>query len=200
MLTPPPSSMIKPLDPGGWRVIDNAPFNNLEEDHFASTSLHLTFTEYCRPLDFSRGLQDVQVELLESYISVHDGGKWVADVDILGALEYPFLKFVPIDHLSVTPCSHGDDGSASQISRDVISIENWEGLLDLPRSLSVVRASGNPVARLAVSAVLVELIEEVVAGTRRHRIAQILVLPPEGRVCLKCLEQNWSLRNTVIIY
>jgi hypothetical protein len=73
MLIPPRNPMIRAKDPGAWSVINNNQFDNLQEDYFAGTSLHMSFTEYYRPVDLSfRGEQDMRVALLESIISVHD--------------------------------------------------------------------------------------------------------------------------------
>ncbi|KAK0702215.1 hypothetical protein B0H67DRAFT_650272 [Lasiosphaeris hirsuta] len=199
MLIPPLAPMIRTLDPSSWRVIQNAPFDHADEDHFKTTSLHLTFTEYCRPLDLNRSQQDVQVELLESYISIHEAGKWVADVDILGALTSARVRRLPAEQLSFahhhSSCVR-EKGSADHALQDIISLDNWDAVLDLPNDVSIVRARGNAMARLAVAAVLIQLQEG--NGFRGER--QVLVLPPTGDICVRCLSERGQIAGKVLIH
>lgn len=118
MLISPQSPMIRDIEPGSCKLINNTKFNNLEEDHFGRTSLHLSFTDYYRPLDLSlRGEQDIRVGLLECIISVHDAGKWVADVDILAAVQSAKIDRISDQSLL---CGSSDDSHPSE----VISLEN----------------------------------------------------------------------------
>ncbi|KAK0614705.1 hypothetical protein B0T14DRAFT_499916 [Immersiella caudata] len=204
MLIPPIAPMIRSLHPSSWRVIQNSLFDHADQDFFGSTTLHLTFTEYCRPLNLNRSQQDVQVELLESYISVHEAGKWVADVDIFRALASVRVSRLPAGslHFAHHPSScHGQvtenktagESPKSNIrTQDIVSLDNWDAILDLPNDVSIVRARGNSMARLAVAAVLIQLQQDRDrTGWRGKR--QILVLPPTGDVCVKCLGRQGQL-------
>ncbi|KAH8669737.1 hypothetical protein BGZ60DRAFT_528209 [Tricladium varicosporioides] len=188
MLIPPASPMIRPIDPGSWKVINNGTFNSQEEDHFTRTTLHLSFTEYYRPLDFTlRGEQDIRVGLLESIISVHDAGRWVADVDILAAMSSLKLGRISGGHescLTDNPHAH---------KNEIISLENWDEVLDIPRGTSVIRAWGNPLGRLALASVLIQLYNNDGART-------IGLCPPKDRMCIFCLSKAEKLKDGILIY
>jgi len=187
MLIPPQNPMIRDIDPGSWKFINNANFNDLQEDHFERTSLHLSFTDFHRPLDLSlRGEQDIRVGLLECIISVHDAGKWVADVDILAAMGSSKIDRVSVSHAT-------DDVCQEDHSKEVISLENWDEILDMPSAVSVVRAWGNPSARLAVASVLAQL--QNVEPARRIRIC-----PPKMKMCLFCFPKAVDSEDCVLIY
>ena len=84
-------------------------------------------------------------------VSVHDKGRWVADLDILAALNSP--KLIPLaqqQHCESKPAGHKPDFN-------VIAIDSWEELLEPPDGPGVVRAHGNWQARLAASVVSVSL-------------------------------------------
>ncbi|TLD27937.1 hypothetical protein E2P81_ATG06283 [Venturia nashicola] len=206
MLIPPQSPMVKKLEPGAWNVINNVAFNGVAENHFDRTSLHLAFTEYYRPIDlFVRGEQDSRAALLESVVSVHDSGQWVADLDILDVLTSQSW-IVYSDALfgrggvsrvarmdSPKPCTCG---TATKImdGREFISIECWDEIVDLPFADSVVRARGSATARLAVTTVLVQLMK------RERKDFCILISPPEGDLCLTCNISGAGRRKTVVVY
>ncbi|KAK4442838.1 hypothetical protein QBC34DRAFT_223278 [Podospora aff. communis PSN243] len=202
MLIPPIAPMIRSHDPSSWRVIQNSLFDHADEDHFGSTTLHLKFTEYCRPLDLNRSQQDVQVELLESYISVHEAGKWVADVDIFRALGSVRVSRLPAGSLDVAHhhtscgkqgCEEKVGGSARNTPiQDIVSLDNWDAILDLPSDVSIVRARGNSMARLAIAAVLIQLQQDK-NRTGGCGERQVLVLPPTGDICVKCLGKQGQL-------
>ncbi|KAH8691710.1 hypothetical protein GQ44DRAFT_695516 [Phaeosphaeriaceae sp. PMI808] len=184
MLIPPAIPMIRQPDPGAWKVINHAAFNNLEEDHFAKTSLHLSFTEYYRSVDLKlRGEQDIRVAVLESVLSVHDSGKWVADVDILASL----------GSLEVQRVSH-DFRCQALHEEEAVSLESWDEILDLPSGTSVVRAKGNSLARLAITAVLTQL-------HKSKKFSQkIKVCPPKDRICILCYMKTQKTKDNVLVY
>ncbi|PVI00603.1 hypothetical protein DM02DRAFT_562852, partial [Periconia macrospinosa] len=170
MLYPPENLQISALELGDWRCVYHTAFDGKVEDNFGATSMHLTFTGYEERVGID-GLQDAQVYLLESVISVRDGGKWKADLDILGTLESG-------GHLKRfrrrSECIHGGEPS-HQDGAGVIkltSIDNWDELLDSPLGAGVVRANGNWIARLAAT---------VTALQKGHPVCVI-----EGDACWKC--------------
>lgn len=189
MLIAPKHPMVKKIDPEAWKFINNAMFNNREEDHFSRTSTHLSFTEYYRPLDLSeRGEQDIRVAILESVVSVYDGGRWVADLDILAAMESMDL------HRITTKESRCEFHGVGTHAEEVISLENWDEVLDLPTVTSVVSARGNPLARLAIATVMVQLRS---SGEFHRKIA---VCPPGGEICIFCIAKTEEFRHSVLIY
>jgi hypothetical protein len=203
MLIPPIAPMIRSLDPASWRVIQNAPFDHADEDHFGSTTLHLTFTEDCRPLGLSRSQQDVQVELLESYISVHEAGKWVADVDIFRALASVRVSRLPAGtllfaHHHSSCCGRELEGKvvgstpSDNTTQDIVSLDNWDAIVDLPNDVLIVRARETPwrdwpslLFSYNCSKTGIE------QGGRGER--QVLVLPPTGDICVKCQGKRGQL-------
>lgn len=138
-------------------------FDGIANNLLSTTSLHLSFTEYHVPL-FDKNVkmgQDSQVSILESVISVHDAGEWVADVDIIKALDanrigrWGFTQ--PGQPGGPTECGlHHEPGSRVPSMR---SVEDWEEIMDFPEDAFVVRAYGDWAARLAVTAVLSQVME-----------------------------------------
>ncbi|OAP60059.1 hypothetical protein AYL99_05061 [Fonsecaea erecta] len=151
--------LIPPLNPGvrkyqveQWNLVTHAPFDGDLSDCFQSTSLHLHFTGYELPIMTSEhGSRFIEAFFLETVISVHDAGKWVADLDILTSLESASLRSV----VRQTQCPQRPAGHPP--SFDVASIDCWEELLAKPTKCGVVRAHGNWQARLAAAAVSVQL-------------------------------------------
>jgi hypothetical protein len=152
LLIPPKNPEIRRPDPNMWKVINHEKFEGKLEDCFPNTSLHLSFTGYELPVAVGEhGGQVVEAFYIESRISVHDSGKWVADIDPLGAFLNPRCSaLVQQPHCESKPVGHKPDF-------EVTSIENWEELLDPPKSAAVVKAHGNWQARLATTAVCIGL-------------------------------------------
>ncbi|KAL2019805.1 hypothetical protein VTK56DRAFT_9156 [Thermocarpiscus australiensis] len=74
---------------------------------FRSISLHLRFTDYVLPIDTgTHSLRDVKVSCIESVVSAHDRGEWVADLDILSALSSR------LQHRVTAVCDHAMTSSA----------------------------------------------------------------------------------------
>jgi len=72
-----------------WMAINHNEFDGKPVDHFEHTSIHLSFTEYEIQLvteGSQRHIIDRPVVLVETLISIHDGGQWVGEADILKAL------------------------------------------------------------------------------------------------------------------
>ena len=97
-LIPPTEPKIRKLNNESWMHINHAPFDGKIEDCFQQTTIHLGFTAYNLPLrDDSQGdnIIDRPASLVETIISVHDRGQWVADLDVISALEYGRLDENP---------------------------------------------------------------------------------------------------------
>jgi hypothetical protein len=175
--------MMRDVSKGSWRVISGADFNGEAEDFFSKTSLHLSFTEYQVPLFVGRGGGlDNQIFLLESVVSVHDSGAWVADIDIIGALSDPLIRRAS----RTASCQH-------QCSKPLIelkSLECWDGILDRPQEAAVVRANSNWIARLAATAVLVQCL--------RGSDGRVTICPPS--MCWSCSSVLLKPFNHVLVF
>ena len=157
-LIAPPNPRKRELDYGSWHMIAHEPFDGTAEDNFQQTSFHLSFTGYALPLDVGvRGGCDTSAYFLETAISIYDRGEWVADVDILSAMQQWHLLS------GKASCGHSDEPqSEPRESPSLVSIDTWLELLDPPIQDAVVRAHGNPIARLAAAALAVRQCQTVI--------------------------------------
>ena len=169
-LVPPVAPRIKKVAISEWPNINREDFDGKLKDSFSSTSLHLSFTgaQSRVNLDFS-GAQDDDVYMLETLISVHDKGRWVADLDILKTFSSDRLCILP-------PCGKDHVQHSTTVPRQqMTSIDNWLELIDAPESrYAILQAHRNWEARLAAASISVSL--------GRHTI----VLPRD--VCWVCFE------------
>ena len=149
MLIAPQDPRTRKLESDTWELISHAPFDGKIENSFRNTSLHLSFTQYTLPVNTGdSGGQDIEAFYLESLISVYDRDKWVADLDILKMLGSELFQ----RHTYTKACDHRH-GQTPRF--DLISIDNWEELLDREEVRTIVRAHRNPMARLATAAISV---------------------------------------------
>ncbi|KAK7911106.1 hypothetical protein PG985_013587 [Apiospora marii] len=145
----PPSRNLRWSDVEDWKVVEHANFDSRSKDSFKGTSLHLGFTDYSLAIDTGkRGVRSSEVQLLETVVSVHDKGRWVADLDILPAFASPLLRRV---HEQGTCCHLAKD----LVESELIALDTWEEFLDRPSEDSVLRARRNWQARLAATALSV---------------------------------------------
>jgi hypothetical protein len=177
--SPQGSPMVRELDPSRWRVSSNGIFDGRAEDCFGGTSLHLSFTDYHVPMfqRDSRGQRDSQLTILECVISIRDAGVWVADLDVLRVLDKS-----PIYRVS-TPLSCHHIKTSAPLSR-LVAVGCWEDVLDYPPGIIVVKANGNAVARLAVTAFL--------AQHPQRPAARISVCPSNTNLCWECIRQQYD--------
>lgn len=147
--------LVVPLDPMIREVtydpfsVQHRAFNGTRQDTFESTSLHLSFTDWKMPIECweNKGEIDQEVFLLESVLSVRQGGKWVGDIDVLSFEKSPYCVFTPAEKCACENTEHSVLG-------DVVSISSWDELLDPPGLPGIVHAHGNWPARLAVASIL----------------------------------------------
>lgn len=152
MLIPPTEPMMREPDNDTWQLVNHADFDGRLENCFESTSLHLSFTEFELPIDIGpRGGRDHEACLIESVVSVHDRGKWVADLDILGALKSRKLRKVPFN----PKCHHSGKGKVSP-KFSLTSLDSWDEFLDRPTNAGIVRSHQNWLGRLAATALSVQ--------------------------------------------
>jgi hypothetical protein len=163
-LISPPKVKIREADAEKWVAINHNEFDGKPVDHFEHTSIHLSFTEYEIPLvteGSQRHIIDRPVVLVETLISIHDGGQWVGEADILKALSGDCARATGCDLGSGLHAQH-KAAFVEQLQKDsrslVTSIENWDELIEAPSTGRIaVRAHGNWLARLAATAICVRL-------------------------------------------
>lgn len=176
---------LRPVDPSSWRVANTTAFEGSRENHFQSTSLHLSFTEYYVPLHVpGQHNQDSQLFILESCVSVYDSGKWVGDINVLEALSSQ--KINRTRHSCLCVNIKGFDTEFSP-SPELLSAQSWQDILDPPATNFVVQAHGNWVARLAICAMLPQWL-------RQDGVREIVLCPTSGW-CWRC--KGRLLKGTV---
>ena len=135
LLIPPTGPKVKQPAVESYQLINHNPFDGKFEDYFQSTTLHLSFSGYELPLDIGEhGGRNRNAFFLESLVSVHDRGEWIADLDILSTFDDPKYECIP-ECLTGEPCPIP--------SFPLVSIDNWPELLDLPTDAVIVRAHDN---------------------------------------------------------
>ena len=155
LLVPPAAPRIKAHDINTWNLINDIEFDGQLRDCFQGTSLHLSFTGSSLPLDVGySGRQDTEVYLLESVVSVHERGEWVADLDILKALGKHQL-LIRRDGLHC-PYAAEELAAPCEPTKDrIVSLQSWTEFLERPQTRSIFQAHNNWQARLAATAVCI---------------------------------------------
>jgi len=176
MLIPPKKPEVREVGKD-WTLVNHADFDGRLDNSFQSTTLHLRFTDYILPIDVgSHGVRDFEIYFLESIVSAHDRGTWVADLDILGHLHSPLLR-----RTGASSCQHSDyqDANKSVVGNNSLTmIDSWDEILDPPNNAAIVRANNNPLGRLAIMALCL------------HRRHPTIVLG--GRFCWHCVVEQWN--------
>jgi hypothetical protein len=171
---------LRALNYKDWSVVNHNTFDGNCHDCFQNTTLHLSFTDFDMPVDVgTRGIRDTEVILIESIVSLHDRGRWVGDLDIISAMSQWGAWVNP------RTCSHSTGNksykeiivSGSPIK--LISIDNWDELLDMPSETMIIRAHGNWPARLAAASISIQ---------KKRKTA---FLPPN--TCWECLGRGTSV-------
>ena len=143
-LVPPIEPMRRSNTIHDFREIVHRPFEGHLQNNFRTTSLHLSFTTAEFPIgtEFS-GTRDEEIYLLETLLSVHEGGEWVADLDVLNSFSNRDR------YTAIVLCEKFPDSQMSS-ELEASCIDNWTELLEPPEArLGIVRACGDWQARLA---------------------------------------------------
>ena len=152
LLVPPTAPALVRSLSSSYKAVSYKPFDGGREDNFQGTSLHLSFTSHVFPVDYGvTGIIDHQVFLVESVISVHDAGQWVADLNINRAFRENAHDRLPRTSKQGT-CRHKEDAKQAALTK-FTSVDTWEEILDTPPSIGIIRAHKNWPARLAASIV-----------------------------------------------
>jgi hypothetical protein len=135
-----------------FRVVRHAKYDFKREDNFKETTLHLSFIDWKLPLDTgtsSWGNISKDVHYVESVVSVHDRGVWVADIDLLNDCN-------KLWRLESCSCKDQEKQASQGTSKSMrlTSIDCWDEPLDAPSGIGVFRVRGNWAARLAAASIL----------------------------------------------
>ncbi|UKZ62789.1 uncharacterized protein TrAtP1_004021 [Trichoderma atroviride] len=164
MLIPPPVPRVLQANSMRGRFVQAASFDGQPKNSFTQTSLHLKLTDYKVPLANARGAVDADIVMREALMSVYDGSRWVADLDIIRALQSQDLtrffgcSCVRDDVDNKTLCQLLADKFGNQLK----VITSWEELLLYQENLMVgefgtVLVYGSWFARLAVTTVAFQM-------------------------------------------
>ncbi|KAL8305624.1 hypothetical protein RB597_003614 [Gaeumannomyces tritici] len=193
-------------------------FNGEREDAFSRTSMHIGFTEWQAPLFHtgSVGQHSSEVSHVEVVVSVRDSGEWVADVNPLLALGHFGLQQLPWKTVQGRAVHnypqelHGDGekhqnsagreapggdetgGEATALSvfdRDeMVALESWDQILDLPEGVLVIKSYGNWISRLAIMS--------VISHHCKLKATRVYICPED--VCWECVRRDTP--HSVYIY
>lgn len=178
LLVPPPRPMSLQPDPNSWQLVENEPFCGQFEDRFTDTTLRLSFTGWTAPVHVSgmpTGRAFIEAHVVETLISVYSRSKWIADLDVLTAMNKA-SKFPDYPTFLQKGCDHDEKGARGEV--ELTSINSWEGFFDNPPGPCVVMAYRNWLARLAMVALAVPRGDRVVLS--------------DG-ICWKCYEDLFEL-------
>ncbi|KAL8719399.1 MAG: hypothetical protein Q9181_008064, partial [Wetmoreana brouardii] len=149
LLIPPEEPRVRDIDPMEWNLVNHDEFDGVITDSFKSTSLHMSFTEFVLPIDTGlRGTRDTEIYLLETMISVHDGGRWMGDLKILPVFDDRSLRIID------SACDHIQKADVP-FEEELTSVDSWYEFFDRPEGPIVFRAHGNWMARLAAASMSV---------------------------------------------
>ncbi|KAI1127052.1 hypothetical protein F5Y10DRAFT_243558 [Nemania abortiva] len=170
----------------GWTMVNHNPFDGKLEDSFHTATLHLSFTDYVLPIDVgAHGLRDFEIYFLESFISLHDKGEWIADLNLPFQLKNPELV-----HFHDEDDPRHEDCAAEVPYKGLMftTIDDWNELLNPPEGVGIIRSTGNWLGRLAATCLSLQL---------GH---QTIVLQKE--FCWECIVNLWlnSRGNSELYY
>jgi hypothetical protein len=193
IMIPPAAPKVRKLEENVWRLISHSPVEKRSEfgDSYKRTSLQLSFTRYDVPVGVrSHGLQDIEARFIETLVSIFDGDEWIADVDVLKALESKRLIRVeePLKrNKGQTPsqkhcfnCRHVQHSTNHNVppSMNLALIDSWFELLDKCSNPALLRAEGNKHARLAAAVLSLQL---------GHTP---LLFKDKSSICWQCIERE----------
>ncbi|KAF8541076.1 hypothetical protein BDD12DRAFT_950044 [Trichophaea hybrida] len=172
LLVSPKDPLIREEDGREWKHINHNTFDGASSNSFASSSVHLSFTGYEQSVDTkNQGARDREVYFLESRLSLCERGKWIADLDVLGALARKGSITLLPDEI---PCECSAEEITSFLN-SAVTIDSWLEFLDPPLGVGVMRAEQNWIARLAGACI----------GTQRKLWTAVVPSPPACWGCVR---------------
>ncbi|KAK6855337.1 hypothetical protein PG995_008869 [Apiospora arundinis] len=173
--------LVSPLEPrirprtDNPLLVEHKTYDGTRIDSFEGVSFHLSFTEWKAALDWENtGEIDQEIFLVESVLSIQQNGQWIADIDVLNLEKTPPAIFT-------TDCDGSCVDDLPPNPEEVVSLDCWEEVLDPPPTTGVFRAKKNWIARLAVTAILIQ-----------QNAHHALILVGGERLCWKCLVREYS--------
>lgn len=152
-----------------WPFMNFRDWDGVGRDSFAESSLHLWFTGSTQEVSIGySGAQDKELYMVESVVSLHGKGEWVADLDIFKALQRSSLVHrqrrsappsvngqvtsrggLPEEGRRRIPCQEDHVSEYRHGKLPLATIETWWELLENSPNDCVFLAAGNWQARLA---------------------------------------------------
>ena len=167
------------------RLVEQAPYDFDRQNSFSGVSLHLSLTAWKMPAyDGDVGVIDHELYWREAVISVMDRGKWVADVNIMDALE----QCLGLGTLKSDCPDHDSKPSLELRASEISCIDNFDELFDPPLDIGIVRAHRNWAARLAAACTAVQHADTELPDTEADEdeiMANVFILPSEA-LCWEC--------------
>ncbi|CAH0043389.1 unnamed protein product [Clonostachys solani] len=182
LMIPPVAPMVRKVDESQWVMINHTDFDGCLSDSFQHTSLHLSFTRYELPVISEHGYQGAEASFIETIVSIFDRKEWVADLDVLSALNHFSLERVGAHEIT---CTH--KSRLKQPTSCLTSIDSWHEFLDQPQNPCVVQSARNWIGRLSTAALSIQ------------QGARTVILKDADQVCWECLlqrcEMDWTVDN-----
>ncbi|KAJ4359621.1 uncharacterized protein N0V89_000176 [Didymosphaeria variabile] len=148
LLVPVAETMRSEPDLESWKLINHHDFDGRVEDNFSGTALQLCLTGYVQPIDTGEhGTRDKDTFFVETVISVHERGSWIADINVLSLSPQDGDQDADDDEndertLNISlpeSCTHSAiERSLRELSCRLRSVDNWTEFLDLPSDLCIV--------------------------------------------------------------
>ncbi|KAI6082499.1 hypothetical protein F4821DRAFT_214564 [Hypoxylon rubiginosum] len=198
LLVPPAAGPLTRSLSSSVRAVSYAAFDGRHVDKFGGTSLHLSFTMHEFPVDYgTAGIIDHQVFFVESVVSVHDSGKWVADLDVLRLYRGDITRIKAPQRRNGQPCCHSSE-MVTEALRKFVAVDSWEEVLDTTPGVGLVRSHKNWAARLAAATILSQDSnsetdseeEESESEDRLSVSRKFAVLQNKDDVCWVCVDRH----------
>jgi hypothetical protein len=180
LMIPPVVPMIRKVDESRWVMINHTDFDGYLNDSFQHTSLHLSFTRYELPVVSEHGYQGAEASFIETIVSIFDRKEWVADLDVLSALNHSILERVGVHDIT---CTH--TCRLKQPTSCLTSIDSWHEFLDPPENPCVIRSPRNWIGRLSTAALSVQ------------QGARTVILKDADQMCWECLLKRYQMDSSV---
>ncbi|KAL4913053.1 hypothetical protein BDW62DRAFT_193436 [Aspergillus aurantiobrunneus] len=184
LLFAPEQPLVRAHDVEKWHVVNHSPFDgNPAGGSFEASSLHMSFTGWEGPLRVRgpsafRGLEAYH---LETQVSMYDQGEWVADLNVLKALDSsPDLRVCGVHEKH---CGH--DPSIAACGVEFACVDCWEELLSPAHQPMVLRSGASWMARLTGVSI---------AHSQGFRC---FLLPVHRELCWTCVVDEANARQIV---